>query len=74
MQTATTPNRAARRLNAHCERYNAGFYAREGVLSGRFFGARVKAGALEVFDGEAWQTADLASQTFADHVGRTVFL
>jgi hypothetical protein len=34
----------------------------------------VKAGALEVFDGEAWQTADLASQTFADHVGRTVFL
>ena len=46
MQTATTPTRAARRLKAHCQRYNAGFYAREGVLSGRFFGARVKAGAL----------------------------
>ena len=75
MTTKTAPVRASRRLNGHHERIGAGFYGSTG-LAGRFFGARVRAGTLQVTPdlGESWQDVDLTKHTFCDHNGRTIYL
>lgn len=68
-----TPTRAAKRLNAHHERYMAGFYPT--AVCSRAFGARVRAGSLEITDDfEAWYAVDLAQVSFNDHNGRKIHL
>ena len=70
--------RAARRLNDHHLRTWAGFYASNAAAGGgRYFGARVRAGKLEITPdfGETWQTVeDLAGAAFHDHNGRRIHL
>lgn len=69
-----TPNRAAKRLNAHHEAKCAGFYA-SGAMSGRFFQARVRGGVMQVTqDLQEWVNVDLAKVGFVDHNGRTISL
>ncbi len=73
MTTQTTPTRAARRLNDHHARTLAGFYP--SAVCSRAFGARVRAGQLEITDDfEAWHAVDLDSIEFRDHNGRMIFL
>lgn len=70
---APTPTRAAKRLNAQHERFGAGFYP--SAVCSRAFGARVRAGRLEITgDFEAWHPVDLAAVKFNDHNGRPIFL
>lgn len=73
-----TPTRAARRLRDHHVRTWAGFYASNAATgSGRYFGARVRAGKLEITPdcGETWQTVeDLPGAAFHDHNGRPIHL
>jgi len=73
MTQATTPRRAAKRLNDHHTKTAAGFYASTG---GRFAGARVRSSQLELLEvsSGSWQSADLATTTFRDHNGRQIFL
>ena len=68
-----TPTRAAKRLNAHHERFMAGFYPT--AVCSRAFGARVRGGKLEITDDfEAWHAVDLATVTFNDSNGRKIHL
>lgn len=68
-----TPTRAAKRLNAHHERYCAGFYPT--AVCSRAFGARVRAGTLEITDDfEVWHAVDLAQVGFNDHNGRKIHI
>ena len=68
-----TPRRAAQRLNAHHERYCAGFYPT--AVCSRAFGARVRGGQLQITDDfENWHPVDLATITFNDHNGRKIHL
>lgn len=68
-----TPARAAKRLNAQHERFCAGFYPT--AVCSRAFGARVRAGKLEITpDFETWHAVDLATVKFNDHNGRPIFL
>ena len=73
-----TPTRAARRLRDHHVRTWAGFYASNAATgSGRYFGARVRAGKLEITPdfGDTWQAVeDLAAAAFHDHNGRPIYL
>lgn len=70
---APTPTRAAKRLNAQHERFGAGFYPT--AVCSRAFGARVRAGQLEITpDFETWHPVDLAAVKFNDHNGRPIFL
>ena len=72
-QQQPTPTRAAKRLNAHHERFGAGFYPT--AVCSRAFGARVRAGELQITDDfEAWHAVDLASVSFNDSNGRKIFL
>lgn len=69
-----TPNRAAKRLNAHHEAKCAGFYA-AGEMSGRFFQARVRGGVMQVTpDLQEWIGVDLKKVSFVDHNGRAISL
>lgn len=68
-----TPTRAAKRLNAHHERYCAGFYPT--AVCSRAFGARVRAGQLQITDDfENWHAVDLATVSFNDSNGRKIHL
>ncbi|WP_281661170.1 hypothetical protein [Microvirgula aerodenitrificans] len=68
---STNPARAAKRLNAHHERFGAGFYPT--AVCPRAFGARVRAGLLEITpDFETWLSVDLSIVKFKDHVGRPI--
>ena len=70
MKTRTPEAQAAKALQAHHEKTAAGFYPSNG---GRAFGARVRAGRLEIFRNfETWQAVDLALVTFSDHNGRAI--
>ena len=72
-EAAPTPTRAAKRLNAQHERFGAGFYPT--AVCSRAFGARVRAGQLEITpDFETWHAVDLAAVKFNDHNGRPIFL
>lgn len=65
-----TTNQIVRRLNDQHMSYSAGFYAHiEGVPAARFFRARSKAGALQVFDFDNWYAVP-AGTLFSDHNGR----
>lgn len=66
-----TIKQIAKRLNNQHMRYTAGFYC-FGPTSGRHFNARVRKGALEVFDFQTWKA--LAVGTIVrDHNGRDMF-
>ena len=68
-----TPTRAAKRLNAHHERFGAGFYPT--AVCSRAFGARVRAAELQITDDfEAWHAVDLGNVSFNDSNGRKIFL
>lgn len=75
---APSATRAARRLNDHHLRTCAGFYGSNAAAGGgRYFGARVRAGKLEITPdfGETWQIVeDLAGAAFHDHNGRPIYL
>lgn len=75
---APSVTRAARRLNDHHLRTCGGFYASNSAAgSGRYFGARVHAGKLEITPdfGETWEIVeDLAGAAFHDHNGRRIHL
>ncbi len=73
MDTGTTVRRAAKRLNEHHMKTCAGFYP--SAVCSRAFGARVRAGVLEITpDFETWCAVDLATINFRDHNGRPIFL
>lgn len=77
MSTNTpSASRAARRLNEHHERRMAGFYGGSADIAGRYFGARVHHGQLQVTPDarSTWVTVDLAKHSFHDHNGRTIHL
>ncbi len=59
---------AVRTLNAQHRRTSAGFYG----LGSRFFKARSRAGALEVFDWETWTVVPQDAAQFHDHNGRDI--
>ena len=75
---APSATRAARRLNDHHLRTCAGFYGSNAAAGGgRCFGARVRAGMLEITPdfGETWHIVeDLAGAAFHDHNGRPIYL
>lgn len=72
------PRAVARKLNAHHMKTLAGFYGSNEASGGgcRYFGARVRAGKLQVTpDFESWLTIeDLDEAAFHDHNGRPVFI
>ncbi len=75
MKTQTAPwtdakllRSAVRTLNAQHRSTSAGFYG----LGSRFFKARAKGGALEVFDWETWTPVAQESAQFHDHNGRDI--
>lgn len=78
--TATTkrsPRAVAKKLNDHHARKAAGFYAAtQAAGAGRYFGARVRAGKLQVTpDFEDWQTIeDLDGAEYNDGNGRRIFI
>ena len=57
----------ARELTAHHLRTAAGFYG----MGGRWFGARVRAGRLQVWDFDAWRDVP-AGTSFHDHNGQPI--
>lgn len=68
-----TPTRAAQRLNAHHERFGAGFYP--SAICSRAFGARVRKGGLEITDDfKIWQPVDLSKIFFTDSNGRKIHI
>jgi len=71
-----TPQRAARRLNAHHAKTGAGFYVAGVEGESRCFSARVRAGRLEISSdgGDNWSPVDLTLASFRDHNGKTIFL
>lgn len=70
---APTTTRAAKRLNDQHMKTGAGFYPT--AICSRAFGARVRAGQLEITpDFETWQAVDLETVKFNDHNGRPIFL
>lgn len=72
------PAQVAKKLNDHHSRTCAGFYASNSAAgAGRYFGARVKDGKLEIsndFGGTWQQVTDLDVAEFHDHNGRRIFL
>ena len=71
IDTTFNPRRAAKLLNEHCMKGN-GFYG--SVIGNRWFGARVRAGVLEVWDFDNWRTVTEAEAVFHDHNGQEIFL
>lgn len=72
-QTATDSPAAkraklAKLLNDQHMMYSTGFYS---SLGGRFFRARIEAGALQVNDWETWRDVQ-AGEFFRDHNGRDI--
>lgn len=75
--TKRTPRTVAKKLNDHHARTTAGFYAAtQAAGAGRYFGARVRAGKLQVTPNfMAWQTIeDLDAAEYNDGNGRRIFL
>lgn len=74
----TTPRHAAKRLNDHCDAKLAGFYGIVNQIAskGRFFGARVRNGTLQVTPdhGDSWVDVNLSTCSFEDHNGRRLYL
>lgn len=71
------PRTVAKKLNAHHARTTAGFYASNAAAgAGRYFGARVRAGKLQVTPNfTSWQTvSDIDAAEFNDGNGRKIFL
>lgn len=73
---AMTLSGIVKALNAHQFNTGSGFYA----AGGRYFGARVQCGELQVTEGTAkvgadvvWRTLDAQAVTFRDHNGRNLF-
>lgn len=64
------PKIAARILNSHHSKTGGGFYGFN--MGGRYFGARVQDGHLEVYDYETWRTVPADKVKFTDHNGREI--
>ena len=71
MANSTLPEIVAKVLNQHHWKHCAGFYP---SIGGRFFGARVSNGSLEITPdfGVSWRGVDINVVSFNDHNGKRI--
>ena len=67
-----TPEQGRNKIDQHLQRGN-GIYARGKGLGGRYFMARVKEAALQVWDGDVWANVPRGAQFNAGCGGGPLF-